>query len=343
MSGGAELERFRRHFPLPQVGRKGQARLAEATVAVVGCGATGGAVAEFLIRAGVGNLRAIDRDVVAFDNLHRQILFDESDAAEGRPKALAAMRALQAVNGAARIEGLAQNLDRTNFEMLLGQADLIVDGTDNIPTRYLINHYAVARGVPWIYLGVAGTEAAWMPILPGRGPCLRCVFPEPPPPGSLPTCDSVGVLGPVPAAAAAAVAVLALRILLGDPPVPRLATWDYWRGEGRSLRPLRRVECRACGPEADPDPPGLEPRVVELCGRGMHQIVPRSTDSLDLGRLARTLESVCEPGSLRSGAGVVQCRVDTIRLVVFPDGRALVEGAANEDEALAIFDRYIGS
>lgn len=344
---GSEAERFDRQLRLPGWGTPGQARLQAARVALVGVGALGGAVAQWLVRAGVGELHLIDRDTVAFSNLPRQVLFSAEDAREGRAKVRAAAAQLERVGGPTRLIEHAEHLDARLLRRLGRQVDLWIDGTDNPATRYLLNDYAVKFERPWIYAGVVGTSGVVLPVLPDvPGPCLRCLFPEPPPSGVLPTCDSAGVLGPAVGMVAAAQATCALRYLTCAPDrraAELRARWwqlDPWNSEGRTHDLRRDPECPAC---ARRDFEFLETAEVQepevLCGRDAVQL-PRPQGALDVDGLRARL--------IASGAGGVEQRdqllrfeAEGLRFSVFPDGRALVEGT--EDPALArqVGDRWL--
>ena len=228
---GPRFERQTRFAPL---GRAGQARLEAARVLVVGCGALGGAVAQNLARSGIGRIVLVDRDVVEESNLPRQVLFEDRHARERTEKAVAARESLARIGGPTQVEAFVEHVDADNVERLVRDADLVVDGTDNLETRYLVNDVCVERGSPWIYGGVVGSGGLVLPVLPGRGPCLACLFPEPPPAGVLPTCETAGVLEPAVAAIAAVQSGLALRILTAaEELTPRLVELDVWEGRVR--------------------------------------------------------------------------------------------------------------
>ena len=209
--------RYARQQILPEIGENGQAKLAQSSVFIVGCGALGCFQAELLARAGLGRLRIADRDLVEWSNLQRQVLFDESDAAANVSKAEAAAHRLRAINSTISVESLAVDVTTRNAESLLADADLVLDGTDNFETRYLVNDVCIKQGKPWVYAGVLGTVGMVMPVLPGLGPCLRCVVPSPPDPGAVPTCDTAGVLNSAVAVMASMQVTIGLRILLGSP------------------------------------------------------------------------------------------------------------------------------
>jgi molybdopterin-synthase adenylyltransferase len=337
--------RFERQVRFGGLGAAGQARLGERRCLLVGCGALGSVLAQSLVRSGVGELVLVDRDVVELSNLPRQVLFEDRHAREGTLKVEASRETLERIGGPTRLYTHAEHLDAHNIERLAAGAQLVLDGTDNLATRYLINDYCVSRRVPWIYGGVVGAGGVALPVLPGIGPCLRCLFPEPPPAGALPTCDTVGVLQPAVGAIASLQAGLALRLLSAPDPLatdldPAFLEVDVWRGEVRSLRAGRDPGCPCCGR-------GLYPflesapseRASALCGRDAVQV--RGSEALDLAVLEARLEGLARE-VLRRGP-LLRFAVDGVRLTVFGDGRALVEGTGDVARALAIYDRYVGS
>ncbi|MDP6539655.1 MAG: ThiF family adenylyltransferase [Planctomycetota bacterium] len=337
--------RFERQVRFAPLGTQGQERLEQARVLLVGCGALGGVLAQELARSGVGRLVLVDRDVVEETNLPRQVLFEDRHAREGTLKVEAAHETLARIGGPTRLELHAEHLDPDNVEDLAEGCDLVLDGTDNLGTRYLLNDYCVEQGVPWIYGGVVGSGGLVLPILPGTGPCLRCLFPEPPPTGSLPTCDTAGVLLPAVAAVASVQAGHALRILArdpdGEPPPTPLVEIDVWSGEARSLRVARQPACPCCAERDFPhlhSPPGR--RATILCGRNAVQVRGRKP-APDLERVAAALEGVAE--SVRFAGPILRFTVDAHTLTLFRDGRALIEGTDEIDRALALYDRYVGS
>lgn len=342
--------RYHRQAILPMVGAAGQARLSAGRVLLVGCGALGTAIADLLARAGVGRLRIVDRDIVEPSNLQRQCLFDESDAAESRPKALAAAQRLRAVNSAVAIEAVCAHVDGDTLEPLLrfdeGARPLIVDATDNARTRYLLNDAGVKHRLAWVYGGCIGVEGrAWL-IRPGAA-CLRCVFPSPPAAGELPTCDTAGVLGSAASMVAALQATMAIRHLLGDDDelAGRLFTLDAWRGRMSAIDVAQRdPRCPCCTLgrlEFLDSPPG---DALSLCGRDAVQIRPTPPRAIDLHGLQRRLS----PATSARMVGDAMLRVDPadaggLRLSIFADGRAIVQGTSDLARAKSFYDRYIGS
>ena len=347
-----DVDRYHRQVLLPQIGPAGQARLATSRVLLVGCGALGTVIAEQLVRAGVGSLRIVDRDVVEWTNLQRQVLFAESDARAALPKAVAARERLIAINSGPTIEAIVADVHSGNVETLAGvagpgpRADLILDGTDNVETRYLINDVAVKHHVPWVYGACVGTEGRVMPILPAVTACLRCVFPEPPAGAELPTCDTAGVLGPVAGVVASMQAVAAMKILSGngDDLQPLLWFGDLWTGRTRTVAVERRADCPACGRrefEFLSRPAG---RSTSLCGRRSIQVRPATNDvRLDLAAAAQKLVRV---GEVERTAYLVRCRLREpvgTELTVFADGRLMVTGTTDPEIARSMYARYIGT
>ncbi|MEI6240640.1 MAG: ThiF family adenylyltransferase [Planctomycetia bacterium] len=338
-------ERYSRQIRFTPLGAEGQARLAAGRVAVVGCGALGSVVALALVRAGVGFVRLIDRDVPETSNLPRQVLFDEADVAAGLPKAVAAARHLTAINSAATIEPVVSDLSAANVADLLDGVDVIVDGTDNFEARYLVNEHACRQGVPWVYGGAIGAEGRVLTILPGRTACLRCLVPEPPAPGSLPTCDTAGIIGPAALVVGAVEATEAIKLLVGaaDRAAPRMLVCDLWDNAWRTID-LAALAAEGCPTCRGGDFPWLEGRLggrpTTLCGRDAVQVMP-AVAGVDLAVVAAQLADV---GELTANRWIVRAQVEPgIELAVFTDGRAIVSGTRDEARARAIVARYLGS
>jgi adenylyltransferase/sulfurtransferase len=346
------MDRYHRQMLLPFIGASGQAKLAAARVLLVGCGALGCVMADQLVRAGVGHLCLVDRDVVELTNLQRQVLFDEADAREGTPKAVAAARRLRAVNSAIEIEPLVVDVHAGNIEELAGlerggrRVDLILDGTDNVETRYLVNDVSVKHGIPWVYGACVGSEGRVMTIRPNRGPCLRCVFPQPPRAGELPTCDTAGVLGPAAAVVAALQTAASLQLLSGNESAvgEGLLTMDIWAGRFRMIDTGgRRAECECCGRgRLEFLDRAIEQSAVQLCGRNAVQIRPARSNGFDLREVARRLGAV---GTVQATDFLVRCQLageEGIGLTIFTDGRTLVQGTNDITRARTLVSRYVG-
>ena len=310
-------------------------------VVIAGCGALGTAQAAMLARAGVGKLRIVDRDYVEESNLQRQLLFEESDAAERLPKAVAAARRLRLANSDVQIEGLVADLESRNAEVLLGGFDVILDGTDNFETRYLLNDVSVKLGVPWIYGAAVGSYAATMSVIPGRTPCIACVFPEPPG-GVQETCDTAGVIAPAAAWAASVQTTETLKILMGrqEDLHGGLLAYDIWKDRLQRLKPRRNSQCVVCGGRRFDYLNASAPSAVSLCGRNAYQIHPAHTRSLDLQALKSQLDGL---GMLRGNDYLVHFQLDSREITVFKDGRAIVKGVEDAAAARGFYARYVGS
>jgi len=333
------LERYSRQIRFPGIGQAGQQRLLDARVAVVGCGALGSFQAGALARAGIGFLRIIDRDYVELSNLQRQWLFDQCDVEQGLPKAIAATRRIAAINSDIEAEPAVADLTPENIDDLLGDAGLILDGTDNFETRYLINDYAVSRGRPWVYGAAVGSYGITMPVLPGTTACLRCVYPDPPA-GAQPTCETAGVLGSITALIASLQVSEALKILCGVDVSRKITTVDIWSGEIRQLaQPSPDERCPACGRREFPYLSGERRSPVSLCGRNAVQIHERSRP-LDLEDLAARLAPL---GVVRANEFALRFETPPYLLTVFPDGRAIVKGTTDVGVARSLYARYVGA
>ena len=333
--------RYSRQIRFAPLGETGQAKIRAASVAIVGCGALGTVQAEAMARAGVGRLRIIDRDFVEWSNLQRQFLFEEADAAEAFPKAVAAARRLERVNSEVAVEPLVADLTAANVEDLFDGIDLILDGTDNFETRFLINDAAVDREIPWVYGAAVGSYGIKLAIVPGKTACFRCVYPEPPQ-GAQPTCETEGVLAPVTATIAALQVADALKMLaLGaDAVTARLTTVDVWSGTIRQLAPpARDADCPCCVRKEFVHLDGSRRAPISLCGRNAVQIHERSRP-VDLPALAQRLGAVA---AVRSNEFALRVALDPYELTVFPDGRAIIKGTTDVGVARSLYARYIGA
>ena len=340
--------RYSRQIRFAPVGEQGQRQIRASRVAIVGCGALGSVQAEALARAGVGLLRLIDRDFVEWSNLQRQFLFDESDAAEGLPKAVAAARRLARVNSDVALEPVVADLAPSNAAELLEGIDLILDGTDNFETRYLINDAAIYWRIPWIYGAAVGSYGLKLAIIPGVTACLKCIYPEPPK-GSQPTCETAGVLGPVTTTIAALQAGDALKILACGPDGLNalLTTADVWTGEIRQIHPpARDPDCPSCVRREFAHLDGRRRAPVSLCGRNAVQIhrnlgvrggVLPGCDGED-DRLA-----VGRPDGVDLVARSFAGAAGEARLTIFPDGRAIVKGTTDVGVARSLYAQYVGA
>ncbi len=323
------------------IGEDGQARLLTSRAVIVGCGAIGAAAANLLVRAGVGRVRIIDRDFVEPSNLQRQTLFDEADAREALPKAVAAERKLRSINSAITVEGVVADLNPRNAPELLAGFDLILDGTDNFETRFLVNDFAVSSGLPWIYAAAVASYGLTMTILPGVTPCLACLL-ETQRQGLEETCDTVGVLGSIVNLIASLEVADALKLLAGrtDQLHGRLISCDIWSGRFQSIRVARNPDCRVCARREFSYLEGEAQPHITLCGRDSVQIHERGR-ALDLAalraHLARTIADV------RQNDFLLRFRIPPYEMTVFADGRAIVKGTKDPAVARSVYARYIGA
>ena len=336
----AVRERYSRQILFPGIGERGQEALLGARVALVGCGALGSFHAAALARAGVGSMVIIDRDYVEPSNLQRQWLFEESDAADALPKAAAAERRLALINSSIHVRGVVADLTASNAEQLLGRVDLILDGTDNFDTRYLINDFSVSHSIPWVYGAAVGSYGLAMPVVPGRTPCLRCVYPNPPQ-SAQPTCETAGVVNVIASLVASYQVADALKILCGqaDRVEARITTVEVWQGGTRQIAaPPRDPECPACGRRQFPYLEESRREPVRLCGRSAVQVQERE-QSLDLAELKARLERI---GEVRANEFAVRFFVPPYEMTIFPDGRAIIKGTSDAGLARSLYARYIG-
>ena len=343
-----QRERYSRQVLFAEIGEQGQERLCNSSAVLVGCGALGTALANLLVRAGLGRLRIIDRDFVEPSNLQRQTLFEESDATEALPKAVAAERRLRAINSAAKIEAVVADLTPANCEEHLDGFPLLLDGTDNFETRLLVNDYAVSHSIPWVYAAVVASYGLTMSIRPGETACLACLAESTLEngggelAGTEPTCDTIGVLGAAAGVVASMAAAAAMKLLLGktSPTDGRLISCDVWTGRFQSIRPERDPNCRACARREFTYLEGDAQPHLTLCGRDSVQIHERRR-RLDLAALGRNL--LAAGGEVRHNEFLLRFRVPPYELTVFNDGRAIIKGTRDPAVARSLYARYIGA
>ena len=332
--------RFDRQTRFAPFGQAGQDRMQNSSVFLLGAGALGGVIAQNLVRSGVGRLVLADRDSVDWTNLPRQVLFEDRHAEQATPKAMAALETLQRIGGPTKIEAHATHVDADNLAQLSESCDLFMDGSDNLESRYLLNDLAVKTETPWVYAGVIGGGGLVLPIRPKVGPCLRCLFPEAPPAGSLETCDTAGVLMPAVGSIASIASGMGLRLLVDPENMPlALMELDVWHGEMRSLKIGRNPACPTCGlgefPYLDAT---LEPRSLSLCGRNTVQVRGQG-GRIDLAQMAQRLQSVAS--DVQNLGPLLRMQLEGMRVTLFRDGRALIEGTEDQGQALALYDRYL--
>lgn len=344
--GKEQAERYSRQMLFAPIGPAGQDKLLQGRAAIVGMGALGTVLASHLVRAGVGFVRLIDRDFVEPSNLQRQLLYDENDAEQSVPKAIAAAERLTAANSGVDIDPIVADVHPGNAEELLADVDVILDGTDNYAVRYLINDVAVKHGIPWVYGGAVSSRGTTATIIPGETPCLACLFGTAPSRGSTDTCDTIGVIGPVVSVVASYQATEALKLLVGDyERINRsLVHLDLWHNQHATVdsRSMRKADCPACVLKrfdhlhAEDGGEWIE----SLCGRDSVQIVPKQADKLDLPAWAERFKPL---GRVELNPFLLKFHIDDdTRLVLFPDGRVLIQGTDDLATAKSLYSRYIG-
>lgn len=361
-----DLTRYHRQMLLPGFGMAGQRRLLDSTALLLGCGALGCVAAEMLSRAGVGHLVIVDRDIVELTNLQRQVLFDERDVAEGLPKAEAAKRRIRETNSAIRVTAIVDDINHTNIERFARGVNVLVDGLDNFETRYLANDVAVKLGIPYVYGAAVGTTGMAFTVLPcGEGrnewedvdgrslatPCFRCLFAEPPPPGTSPTCDTAGVIGSVIGVIANIEATEALKVLTGnyDRVNRGLSSIDLWESEWLQLgvdTSREQADCPCCkGRQFEYLEGKAGSSAASLCGRNAIQLRHRQQPvEIDLAGLAERLKG---HGRVKTSEFMLLAEITegnkAYELTVFPDGRAIVKGTDDPSLARGLYARYIGA
>ncbi|HEV3036330.1 MAG TPA: ThiF family adenylyltransferase [Candidatus Angelobacter sp.] len=333
--------RYSRQILFSGIKPEGQKKLSAARVTIVGCGATGSCVANLLGRAGVGRLRIIDRDYVEPSNLQRQVLFDEHDASESLPKAIAASHKIAAFNSAISVHPDVADLTPENAESLLGEADLILDATDNFETRYLINDFAIKNNRPWIYAAAVGSYAVTMNVLPGETACLSCIFPAPPQ-GAVETCDTSGILNSAASLVASIQATEALKFLVGAKEKLRrsLISFDLWSNDRAEIAARHpRADCATCGRHEFAYLEGKGRAQITLCGRNSVQIHERHRP-VDFTEMTLRLEP---HGEVRHNNFVLKFWREPYEMTLFPDGRAIIKGTTDKAIARSLYARFVGS
>ena len=338
-----DRERYLRQIIFPPFGEQGQERLLASRVVIVGCGANGNAMAMVLVRAGVGHVIVSDRDFVELKNLHRQILFDETDVKNGTPKAIAAAEKLRRINSSIQIDGIVTDVNAENIEELIRGATLVMDGTDNFETRFVINDACVKHNIPWVYAGAVASYGMTMTIVPGETACLRCLFTKEPAPGTLPTCDTAGVVGPIVSVIASIASAEAIKFLSHSGTRNHgIINIDLWENTFDSFAIARRDDCPACVHHKYDYLDGVRTGTMtaNLCGRNAVQVNPGKGHTVNLQSLGERLKSV---GQVSVNEYLARIEIDSYELTVFPDGRAILKGTDDATVARSVYAKYIGS
>lgn len=340
------LDRYQRQFLFKPLGEEGQKKLCASRVLVVGCGALGSVIASMLARAGVGFLRIVDRDFIELNNLHRQVLFDESDVKENLPKAIASQRKIKLINSQIEVDAIVADVNLTNIESMVKDVDLVMDGTDNFETRFLINDTCVKLGKPWIYGACIGSQGLSMTIIPGETPCLRCVFESAPPPELAPTCDTAGIIAPAASVTASLECTEAIKFLSGNKNVLLKALYsiDVWTRKSKSFRLGTFSEypnCPACKKREFSYLDGKSiSRVATLCGRNSVQIIREDKHKANFKELSARLEKI---GKVSFNNYMLTAEIEKYNLTVFQDGRAIIRGTNDPAQAKTVYSKYIGA
>lgn len=339
------LKRYSRQIFFDGMGRQAQEALLESRVTVMGCGALGTVAASSLARAGIGHLRIVDRDFIEETNLQRQVLFDEEDIRNGLPKAEAACRKLRRVNSGIEIEGMVSDINYTNVESFITDADLVIDATDNFETRFLLDEAAVKHNIPWVYGACIGSNGMTMTIRPGITPCLRCIFEDAPPPDMSPSCDTAGILNTVVNIVASLQVTEALKLLTGQFDRLRgdLLYLDVWSDTFKRLHESSapRADCPTCGLKRFEFLEGRSgSQTTSLCGRNSVQVTQRHKVPVDFGHLEAKLRKL---GPVTQNKFMLKFELDAHAFTVFPDGRAIIQGTHDEATARNLYAKYIGS
>ncbi len=351
MTDSDAMDRYSRQVLFEPIGKEGQRKLSQARVTLIGCGALGSVIANTLVRAGVGFLRICDRDFVELNNLQRQVLFNEKDVENNIPKAIAAAEKLANINSQVELETVVDDVNHLNIERLIAESNVILDGTDNFETRYLINDASVKTGIPWVYGAVVGGSGLSMPIIPGRGPCLRCVFENAPPPEMSPTCNTVGILGPAVNIVASIQSLTAMKILIGPPEdfEPTLANIDVWNARVSQIRLSkarnRDKPCKCCELRDYEYLSGrMSSHTSTLCGHNAVQIMPPSGErnAIDFESLREKLSAVADE-AVTYNKFMLKASVASHEMTIFRDGRAIIKGAKDLNEAKALYSRFVGN
>ncbi len=334
------IDRYSRQTLFPGIGKEGQQKLGNSYVVIIGCGALGTIIATSLVRAGVGKTRIIDRDFIEYHNLQRQVLFSEEDIKAELPKAIAAERHLKKVNSSVEIEGVVSDVNYTNIEKLVAGADLILDGLDNLETRFLINDVSLKHGIPWIYGGAISSYGMTMNIIPHETPCFRCLQASPTSNAIGLTCDTAGVISPAPFIIGSLQTVEAMKILVGAEEINRdLIMIDIWREEFDHLEIAHRADCPACRGEYEFLEARFGTRATSLCGQNAVQVLNPEVREVSFERLATHLGPL---GEVNYNEFMLRFRVSNHEIVIFPDGRAIVKDTNDESLARGLYAKYIG-
>ncbi|MEE8373441.1 MAG: ThiF family adenylyltransferase [Dehalococcoidia bacterium] len=334
------VDRYSRQILFDGIGEEGQRRLGSSFVVIIGCGALGTVIAATLVRAGIGKVRIVDRDFIEYHNLQRQVLFDEEDIRNQLPKAIAAQRHLTKINSSIEIEGVVADVDYANIERFVHGADVILDGLDNLETRYLINDASLKHGIPWIYGGAISSSGMTMNVIPGKTPCFRCLHPNAVGGAMMLTCDTAGVIGPAPLIVGSLQSTEAMKLLVGADNLNQdLITVDAWEGTLNRYKVRALDDCPACNGKFEFLEAKFGTRTTSLCGQNAVQVTNPEAGEVSLSTLAAQLEPA---GEVSYNEFMLRFQAGDHEMVVFPDGRAIVKNTDDESVARGLYAKYIG-
>jgi len=337
------LDRYSRQTIFQEIGEEGQLKLLQSKVAVIGMGALGTVIANNLCRAGVGYLRLVDRDYVELSNLQRQTLYNEQDAADQMPKAVAAVKHLEKINSEIQIEAVLKDVNSGNVESILDGMDLVVDGTDNLETRLLINDACLKNNIPWVHGAALAGSGLTMNIIPGQTPCLRCLHPELPAPGSHPTCSTAGVLGMITGIIGCLESTEAIKILIGSPRINRkLCVVNIWYNQFTYLDIEQNPRCLACVEHKFEYLNSVKGSyTVSLCGRDSIQVIPAKAGDIDFQTMAEKLKNL---GTVKYNPFTLNFSASNsnLEITLFQDGRAIIKNVKDDQTAKSAYAEYIG-
>lgn len=335
------IDRYSRQILFSGIGEEGQKKLGNSCAVVIGCGALGSIIADILVRAGVGKVRIIDRDFLEYHNLARQVLFDEDDVRNQLPKAIAAERHLKKINSSIEIEGIVADVNYTNIERFISDADVILDGLDNLETRGLINDVSLKHKIPWVYGGAISSHGMTMTIIPGETACLRCFRREVSQGAMMLTCETAGVISPAPFIIGSLQSAEAIKILVASKDINRgLIIIDVWRSEFSHFEIGRHPDCPSCQGKFEFLEARFGTKTTSLCGQNAVQVLNPNVKEISLKTLAKHLRPV---GKASYNEFMLRFAIDNQEMVVFPDGRAIVKNTNDESLARGLYAKYIGA
>jgi len=326
-----EIEkRYEKHILLGEIGRDGQKKLMNSKVVIIGCGATGSVTAINMVRSGIGEVTIIDRDIVDESNLQRQILFDEEDI--GKEKALIAEKRLKKANSFSKVKGIVDHVCPSNIENLIKKNDIVLDCTDNMETRFLINDACVKMNLPWIYCGAIATYGMVKAIIPKKTACLRCIFPSIP--ANLPTCDTAGILTTVPVILASIQSTIAIKYIVERSVDGNLIMYDPWHNHFDSIDIERRKDCKCCG-KGIYDFLG-EDKAIKLCGK--EGVIIPGEGHISFPLLQKKLERV---GKVKMEGAILKFCTNDYEIHIFESGRAIIYGTDDVRKAQSLYEKYV--